>query len=124
QRGEDLRTALKDLLRQEPKLLLLRSSAAVEDEEGAALAVGAPNAEESAGMWHCVRVCKQMGPGTGCDSQLPALYLPLRGGEDEAFGAALIPVSQKQITTPETLMQAQALCDQMGQQLHRAETQR
>jgi two-component system, OmpR family, sensor histidine kinase KdpD len=124
QRGEALRTALKDLLGQEPKLLLLRSSTAVEGEASAMVAIGAPSAEESAGMWHCVRVCKQFGPGTGCESEMPALYLPLRGGENEAFGAALIPVSPKQMTTADALTQAQALCDQMGQLLHRAETQR
>ena len=123
QRAEALRTALKDLLGQEPKLLL-RSSTVMECEASATVVVGAPNAEESAGMWHCVRLCKQFGPGTDSESELPALYLPLRGGEDEAFGAALIPVSQKQMAAPGVLTQAQALCDQMGQVLHRAETQR
>jgi two-component system, OmpR family, sensor histidine kinase KdpD len=124
QRGEALSGALKDLLGQQPKLLMLRSKDAVEEDEGAAVTFGAPSAEESAGLWHCVRTCKQLGPGTDCDSQLPALYLPLRGGEDQAFGAALIPHSPKEIPAPDVLTQAQALCDQMGQLLHRAEAQR
>jgi two-component system sensor histidine kinase KdpD len=124
QRGETLRTALKDLLGQEAKLLLVRSNSAMEGEGSATVTVGAPSSEDLAGMWHCLRLCKQFGPGTGCESESPALYLPLRGGEDEAFGAALIPVSQKHIAAPDVLTQAQALCDQMGQLLHRAETQR
>jgi two-component system sensor histidine kinase KdpD len=123
QRGNALHAALKDLLGQEPKLLL-RAHAGMDDEASETIAAEAPSADELAGMWHCMRLCKQLGPGTGCESALPALYLPLRGGDDEAFGAALIPVTAKQMAAPAVLMQAQALCDQMGQLLHRAQTQR
>ena len=124
QRGEALRTALTDLLRQEPKLLLLRNAVAKGEEGLGAVVLGAPGAEELARLWHCVRLCRQFGPGTGSDAALPALHLPLRGDDGEAFGAAAIAVTQKQMALPDVLTQAQALCDQMGQSLRRAETQR
>ena len=76
-------------------------------------------------MWHCVRLCRQFGQGTQHEPDLPALYLPLRGGtEGEAFGAALIPLDHTEVATLDVLVQAQALCDQLGQLLHRARTQR
>ena len=124
QRGEALRLALKDLLRRDPRLLLLRSAAANAEEGPGAAVLGAPAPDELAGLWHCVRLCQSFGPGTGRDAALPALYLPLRGGDGEAFGAASISVTQRQMSAPEVLTQAQALCDQMGQSLRRAETQR
>ncbi len=124
QRGEALRSALDDLLGQAPKLLLLRDGATRTSDAGASVALGSPDADELTGMGHCVRLCRAFGPGTGHEPELPALYLPLRGGDAEAFGAALVPVAQQRMATPEFLTQAQALCDQMGQLLHRARTQR
>jgi two-component system sensor histidine kinase KdpD len=121
QRGEALRSALHDLLGQ-PAKLLLRGAGQAEDAPPVTL--GAPSPDDLVGMWHCVRLCRQFGPGTGCEAELPALYLPLRGGDGEAFGAAMIAANPQQVAAADVLPQAQALCDQLGQLLHRAGTHR
>jgi len=124
QRGQALRSALADLLGQPAKLLL--RGGALPADDAAAMTLGEPDAGELVGMWYCVRLCRQFGPGTGCEPDLPALHLPLRGGDGAgaAFGAALVPVHPLQMAAPEVLTQAQALCDQMGQLLHRAQIRR
>ena len=124
QRGAALCAALENLLGQTPKLLLLRDEASRQDDDGTTLLLGEPHADDLVGLWHCVRLCRQFGPGTGHEPELPALYLPLRGGAGEAFGAAMIPVNPNEAVDPDLLAQAQALCDQIGQLLHRARTQR
>jgi len=118
--AEALRGALKDLLGRTPKLVLVPGGAIAEP----GITLGAPDDEELTGLRYCVQLCRQFGPGTGAEQELPALYLPLRGAEGEALGAALVPVRQKQMADPQVLAQAQALCDQMGQLLRRAEAQR
>ena len=122
-RGEALRQALADLLGQAPRLLLLRNATPMPEDDSASTTLGSPSADDLVGMWHCVRLCRQFGPGTAHEPELPALYLPLRGAEGEAFGAALVPVGVNDMATPDALVQAQALCDQLGQLLHRARTQ-
>ena len=122
-RGQALCRALGDLLGQPAKLLLLRDEATAPADAATSTTLGEPGADDLVGLWHCVRLCHAFGPGTGHEPELPALYLPLRGGS-EAFGAAMIPVDPREFTTPDLLVQAQALCDQMGQLLHRARTQR
>jgi two-component system sensor histidine kinase KdpD len=126
QRGEALRTALADLLGRAPTLLMLRSANvnARDADDGASVTLGDPGPDERDGLWQCARLCQPFGPGTGREAALPALYLPLRGDEARAFGAAAIPIGPRQAIEPDVLAQAQALCDQMGQLLHRAETQR
>ena len=124
QRGEALRQALVELLGQPARLLLLRDAAAGPADDAAATTLGDPPADELVGLWHCVRLCRAFGPGTGHEPELPALYLPLRGGGSEAYGAALVPLEPGSELTDDVLVQAQALCDQLGQLLHRARTQR
>jgi two-component system sensor histidine kinase KdpD len=126
QRGAALRQALADLLGQPARLLLLRNEAptAMAEDDAASITLGDPGTDDLVGLWHCVRLCRQFGPGTGHEQDLPALYLPLRGTEGEAFGAAMIPLAANDFRTDDVLVQAQALCDQMGQLLHRARTQR
>ena len=124
-RGQALGRALADLLGQAPKLLLLRDEATPAGGDAASTTLGEPDADDLVGLWHCVRLCRPFGPGTGHEPDLPALYLPLRGGtEGEAFGAAMIPVDPRDLAIADVLVQAQALCDQVGQLLHRARTQR
>lgn len=124
QRGAALRQALTDLLGQPALLLLLRNETPLPEDDAASTTLGDPGTDDLVGMWHCVRLCRQFGPGTGHEEALPARYLPLRGAEGEAFGAAMIPVASNEFRTDDVLVQAQALCDQMGQLLHRARTQR
>jgi len=123
-RGEALRDALTDVLGQEVKLLLLSSSKTTEGKDSGIARFGDPSSEELAGIWHCIRRGKAFGAGTGCENALPALFLPLRGGDEEAFGAVSIQVGQSKLPDDGSVLQAQALCDQVGQLLHRAETQR
>ena len=123
-RGEALRRALQDLLGEPPRLVLLRNETPTPEDDQASTTLGDPSADDLVGLWHCVRLCRQFGPGTGHEQELPALYLPLRGSEDEAFGAAMIAVNPAERVADDVLVQAQALCDQMGQLLHRARTQR
>jgi two-component system, OmpR family, sensor histidine kinase KdpD len=122
-RGDALAKALHNLLGEPPKLLLLRNETPTPADDQSSTTLGDPSADDLVGLWHCVRLCRQFGPGTGHEQELPALYLPLRGAETEAFGAAMIAVNPGEMPE-EILVQAQALCDQMGQLLHRARTQR
>ena len=123
-RGEALREALGELLGQPARLLVLRDATAAPVDDAASTTLGEPDADELVGLWHCVRLCRAFGPGTGHEPELPALYLPLRGSEAEAYGAALVPLGLNVAISEEALVQAQALCDQLGQLLHRARTQR
>ena len=125
-RGEVLRASLDELLGAPASLLLLRHDmhATQPADDQAAATLGNPGADELVGLWHCTRLCQQFGPGTGHEPELPALYLPLRGAEGEAFGAAMVPLQSGASVDPDMLAQAQALCDQVGQLLHRARTQR
>ena len=120
-RGEGLRASLDELLGQPARLLLLRNDSALPED---ATVLGDPGADELVGLWHCLRLCRQFGPGTGREQELPALYLPLRGTGEEAFGAAMVAIDPLEPLAPEVLAQAQALCDQLGLLLHRARTQR
>ncbi|HEY8973466.1 MAG TPA: ATP-binding protein [Burkholderiaceae bacterium] len=123
-RGEALREALGELLGQPARLLLLRETGTEPADDAATTTLGEPGADELVGLWHCVRLCRAFGPGTGHEPELPALYLPLRGTETQAYGAALVPLGLDADITEDVLAQAQALCDQLGQLLHRARTQR
>jgi len=123
-RGEALREALGELLGQPARLLLLRDAGSEPTDDAATSTLGEPGADELVGLWHCVRLCRAFGPGTGHEPELPALYLPLRGTEAAAYGAALVPMGLGADVTDDVLVQAQALCDQLGQLLHRARTQR
>lgn len=123
-RGEALRGALGELLGPSPRLLVLRDATALPGDDAASTTLGDPDADQLVGLWHCVRLCRAFGPGTGHEPELPALYLPLRGTETEAYGAALVPLALDAAVTDDVLVQAQALCDQLGQLLHRARTQR
>ena len=79
QRGAALRQALGDLLGQPAKLLLLRNEMPLPQDDAASNTLGEPGTDDLVGLWHCVRLCRQFGPGTGHEQELPALYLPLRG---------------------------------------------
>jgi len=106
-------------------LLVLRATLPATDDDGGAEWLGSPDADARTGLWMCSRRAIAFGPGTGRYEELPAFYLPLRGLLG-ARGAALLPVDPQ--AGPEPLArlraQAQALCDQMGQALERAEAER
>ncbi|MBV8603401.1 MAG: DUF4118 domain-containing protein [Pelomonas sp.] len=121
-----LRDALRPLgAGADPLLLVLRDALPARDDASRAELLGAPDADARTGLWLCTRRALAFGPGTGRHEQLPAFYLPLRGLLG-ARGAALLPVDPQAGVEPLARLraQAQALCDQMGQALERAEAER
>ena len=117
-----LRAALAELLGTSPHLLVLRGAVPEQDDAAAVLVIGEPSADELSGLWHCMRQAQPFGPGTGRYAELPEWYLPLRG-RHAAFGAAVVALEHGNADDA-VRAQAQALCDQMGTLLQRAESQR
>jgi two-component system, OmpR family, sensor histidine kinase KdpD len=101
------------------------SAGLLDDGPGAAAHwCGEPDANQRAGLWHCMRQRCAFGPGTGRFQSEPDWYLPLRGRQ-AAWGAAVIVRGDVAPARADAwLSQAQALCDQMGLALERAHTQR
>jgi two-component system sensor histidine kinase KdpD len=118
-----LREALTQLLGVAPALLVLRGALPAQDDPQTALVVGAPDAHALSGLWHCTRQRQAFGPGTGRHADLPEWYLPLRGRQ-AAFGAMHIAFQTLNPPDAHLRVQAQALCDQMGLALQRAQVRR
>ena len=115
-------SALRDLLEQltgaQTALLLQAGGPAAGD----ALFIGEADADQRAGLSACLRDGRALGPGSGRFQQQPDVYLPLRG-RGAAFGAAVLSGVGRRLDADDR-DHAQALCDQMGQALQRAETVR
>ncbi|HEY0819136.1 MAG TPA: DUF4118 domain-containing protein, partial [Rhizobacter sp.] len=118
-----LREALADVLGQPPTLLVLHGALPAQDDPQAARIVGAPDAHVLSGLWHCTRQAQAFGPGTGRHADLPEWYLPLRGRQ-AAFGAVHVGLDPLRPSDARVRVQAQALCDQMGLALQRAQVRR
>ena len=108
----DLQAALSALVGA-PVALLLRDGPEGDTRLGEASSDG----WEGLGM--SLRHSQAMGPGTGRHEDQTAWYLPLRGRQ-AGLGAALLPLTHQSEATPELRAHAQALCDQMGLALERA----
>jgi two-component system sensor histidine kinase KdpD len=91
------------------------------NDDTACLHAGDADAEQSAGLWHCIRQGQAMGPGTGRHQDMDAWYLPLRG-RGVTLGAALL--AQIEPNDAGLRAHAQDLCDQLGTALQRAQTLR
>ncbi|MBX3607115.1 MAG: DUF4118 domain-containing protein [Piscinibacter sp.] len=100
-------------------LFVLQDELPASDDDDRVLQTGAPDAEQRAGLWFCLRRGRAMGPGTGWHDELATWILPLRGG-GETLGAALAGARRED----ELRAHLQALCDLMGQALQRARAQR
>ena len=114
-----LQSALATLIGAPAALLLCRSLPATPDT---VLAVGDTDADEAAGLWHCLRQGQALGPGTGHHGSLAHWYLPLRGGPaapGSALGAAVLRLPTAGRADDALRAHAQALCDQMGVALQR-----
>ena len=83
------------------------------DDDGAALRIGEADADQLAGLWHCLRQGRPLGPGTGHHADLADWNFPLRG-RDASFGAAVLRGLGTERVDPHLRDHAQALCDQMG----------
>lgn len=84
--------------------------------------IGEPDADQRAGLALCARESRPLGPGSGRYQEQPDVYLPLRG-RGQAFGAVVL-VGIGPVADTGDIDHAQALCDQMGQALQRADTSR
>lgn len=116
-----LRELLQRLSGRSVAVLVLRDALPATDDDAATLCAGDANADERAGLWHALRQGQALGPGTGRHAGLPAWYLPLRG-RGAAFGAALL----RDVTHDDPALReaAQALADQLGIALQRAQSAR
>ena len=115
-----LHEALAELAGGPVALLMLREDTPAPDTD---LRLGDPDAEQFAGLQHCMRQGQAMGPGTGRHQELPEWYLPMRG-RGACLGAAVLRVAGAQRNDDELRTHAQALCDQMGQALQRLRSAR
>lgn len=105
------------------QLLLLRTNLPATDDETLAAFFGAPDAEARAGLWLCMRQCAAFGPGTGRHEDQLHGYVPLRG-RGAAWGAARLPAPSRARDAGHLRAQAQALADQMGLSIERAQALR
>lgn len=110
--------ALKMLLQAPVSLLLRRDSAAAAES----VTVGEPDADQRAVLALCARENRPLGPGSGRYQEQPDVYLPLRA-RGLALGAVVL-VGVGRAADPEDIAHAQALCDQLGLALQRADTAR
>ena len=108
----DLQVALSALVGA-PVALLLRDGA------DANTRLGEASSDGWAGLGMSLRHNQAMGPGTGRHEDQDAWYLPLRGRQ-AGLGAALLPLTNPPEASPDLRAHAQALCDQMGLALERA----
>ena len=109
-------------------LLLLKDALPPLNDEQAVLRLGPPlaDADVQDGLWLCLREGLAFGPGTGRHEQQGAWYLPLhsRGGRSASAGAACLALGElppDEQDAQDLRRHAQALCDQMGQALQRAQ---
>jgi two-component system, OmpR family, sensor histidine kinase KdpD len=121
-RGPALQAALAALCAEPVALLMLRDAMPARDHVQAAAWLGAPDADVSAGLWLATRQAAALGPGTGRHEDQPYWYLPLRA-RGAAYGAAQLPAASGS-GAAEVRAHAQALCDQMGLALERAQALR
>ncbi|MEJ6001449.1 ATP-binding protein [Paucibacter soli] len=107
-------------------LMLLKDRLPSANEAAAVHLLGpAPDADQSAGLWACLRQGSAFGPGTGRHEDLRAWYLPLRGRR-ASHGAALLCLPDADATDlPDAGLRAhaQSLCDQLGLALERQATE-
>ena len=113
-----LREGLVDLS-QSPVALFLHARGA---NSSAPVVVGEPDADQRAGLALCARENRPLGAGSGRYQEQPDVYLPLRG-RGSAFGAAVLAGVGREMDADD-IAHAQALCDQMGQAMQRADTAR
>jgi two-component system sensor histidine kinase KdpD len=115
-----LQATLAALVDAPAALLLCRDSpdSAAPDSPETVMRLGDTDADEAAGLWHCLRQGQAMGPGSGHHDSLAQWYLPLRG-RHETLGAAVLRLPAAGRTDEALRSHAQALCDQMGVALQR-----
>jgi len=122
-----LHTALAAVSKGPVALLALKGrapSAQEPNEAATSMLVGETDADQLAGLWHCLRQGQPMGPGTGRHEELSDWYLPLRGRGVTLGAAVLRGLGAPSRADPDLRVHAQALCDQFGLALQRAQASR
>ena len=122
-----LHTALAVVSKGPVALLALKGrapSAQEPNEAATSMLVGGTDADQLAGLWHCLRQGQPMGPGTGRHEELSDWYLPLRGRGVTLGAAVLRGLGAPSRADPDLRVHAQALCDQFGLALQRAQASR
>jgi len=119
-----LRDELQQFLGAPVHLMILKDGLPAQDLVSAVLLLGdeAVDADQSTGLWLCLRNGQAFGPGTGRHEELPAWYLPLRG-RMASHGAALLDLTMPDSTSAAKRTHAQSLCDRMGLALERHATE-
>ncbi|HVK33743.1 MAG TPA: ATP-binding protein [Burkholderiaceae bacterium] len=122
-RALDLQDALATLSGPPVRLLMLRTALPSRDDEHAAAWLGEPDGDARAGLWLCTRQAAALGPGSGRHEDQLHWYLPMRG-RGAAWGAAQLPAPADAPDPALLRAHAQALVDQMGLALERAQALR
>ncbi len=113
-----LHAALTDISGGPVAVLALKDRAPPGNDDDATLRVGEADADQVAGLWHCLRQGQPLGPGTGRYEELSDWYLPLRG-RGASLGAAVFRGHGIERADLHLRDHAQALCDQLGLALQR-----
>jgi two-component system, OmpR family, sensor histidine kinase KdpD len=123
--GAALHATLQAMTGDGAALMVLQGERPAMDLPDAAWWWGTPDADETPGLWLCLREGRTFGAGTGLHGELPAWYLPVRGPQlDTAttaiWGAAVLRLGPHGDTSEgDGHAHAQALCDLLGSALHR-----
>ncbi|PUE27835.1 hypothetical protein B9Z39_08810 [Limnohabitans sp. JirII-29] len=119
--GHLLQSVLQTSVRGTVSVLLLRELAALSTSPAASLLIGHPNAQDTQGLWACVKQFAAMGPGTGRYENQSTLFLPLRG-QSCAWGAVALHGVSWPALTAFTRHTVQQMCDVLGLEIERAHT--
>lgn len=119
--GHLLQSVLQTSVRGTVSVLLLRELAALSTSPAASLLIGHPNAQDTQGLWACVKQFVAMGPGTGRYENQSTLFLPLRG-QSGAWGAVALHGVSWPALTAFARHTVQQMCDVLGLEIERAHT--
>lgn len=119
--GHLLQSVLQTSVPGTVSVLLLREPAALSTSPAASLLIGHPDAQDTQGLWACVKQFAAMGPGTGRYENQSTLFLPLRG-QSCAWGAVALHSVSWPALTAFTRHTVQQMCDVLGLEIERAHT--
>jgi len=119
--GHLLQSVLQTSVRGTVSVLLLREPAALSTSPAASLLIGHPDAQDTQGLWACVKQFAAMGPGTGRYENQSTLFLPLRG-QSCAWGAVAFHGVSWPTLSPLVRHTVQQMCDVLGLEIERAHT--
>ncbi|WP_408596794.1 ATP-binding protein [Limnohabitans sp.] len=119
--GRLLQSVLQTRVHDTVSVLLLREPDAPSTRPAASHLTGHPDAQDTQGLWACVKQFAAIGPGTGRYENQATLFLPLRGPSCAWGAVALHGVSWLALTAL-TRHTVQQMCDVLGLELERAHT--